>query len=235
MEVLIVNPHSVWTQRLKARLRTTASRVTVVEDWNRAESSLDEAWPDVLIVENRILELDSARILAAFRRGEWFPVIVATDFEHLSSDAEHISLHGEDSLRRLETVLTRLQGAFGTAAQRSIRVGKLTIDPVRKEVVFQARRVRLTPNEFRLLLYLALNAGRVVEQRELMREVWGYAGSEAEARELIKAYVRLIRRKLGWTDQSTNYLQSVRGFGYMLSVPARDKKQTSQGPIAPPQ
>jgi len=85
--------------------------------------------------------------------------------------------------------------------------------------VFAARRVPLPPNQFRLLLYLALNADRVVDQRELVRELWGFVGSDSEARELIKTHVRLIRRKLGWNEESNNYLQSVRGFGYMLSPP----------------
>jgi DNA-binding response OmpR family regulator len=96
-----------------------------------------------------------------------------------------------------------------------------TIDPARKEVVFSARRVPLPPNQFRLLLYLALNAGRVIDPRELVREVWGYVESESQARELVKTHVRLIRRKLGWTDEDSNYLQSVRGFGYVLNPPPK--------------
>ena len=197
--------------------------MSVATSWSKAITILEEAdeWPDIVIVEQRVLEKESAAVLDSLREEEWQPIVVPTQFQHLSQDPGQTPLRGEEVLRRLETLVVRLKGAFEPAANQFIRVGRLTVDPGRKEVVFAARRVPLPPIQFRLLLYLALNAGRVVDQRELVREIWGYASAEGEAKELIKTHVRLIRRKLGWTDDSTNYLQSVRGFGYMLSPPPR--------------
>jgi len=201
--------------------------VSVAISWSKAITILEEAdeWPDIVIVEQRVLEKESAAVLDSLREEEWQPIVVPTQFQHLSQDPGQTPLRGEEVLRRLETLVVRLKGAFEPAANQFIRVGRLTVDPGRKEVVFAARRVPLPPIQFRLLLYLALNAGRVVDQRELVREIWGYASAEGEAKELIKTHVRLIRRKLGWTDDSTNYLQSVRGFGYMLSPPPRARSR----------
>jgi DNA-binding response OmpR family regulator len=56
----------------------------------------------------------------------------------------------------------------------------------------------------------------VVGYRELFREVWGCDGEEDEARELLKVHIRQIRLKLGLEAQKAEYLQTVRGFGYML-------------------
>jgi DNA-binding response OmpR family regulator len=201
--------------------------VSVATSWSKAITILEEAdeWPDIVIVEQRVLEKESAAVLDSLREEEWQPIVVPTQFQHLSQDPGQTPLRGEEVLRRLETLVVRLKGAFEPAANQFIRVGRLTVDPGRKEVVFAARRVPLPPIQFRLLLYLALNAGRVVDQRELVREIWGYASAEGEAKELIKTHVRLLRRKLGWTDDSTNYLQSVRGFGYMLSPPPRARSR----------
>lgn len=228
VQVLVVNPQLVWAQRIQARLRSVGATVVVADDWSTTEAALDEAWPDVLIIEQRVLEKEAAPLLAALREGERLPLVVPTALGHLSTDPDEISLRGEDSLRHLEMLVTRLQGVFESAARQTIRVGRLTIDPARKEVVFAARRVPLPPNQFRLLLYLALNTDRVVSQRELVREIWGYVGPESEARKLIKTHVRVIRRKLGWTNESNNYLQSVRGFGYVLSPPQREPSKMKQ-------
>jgi len=228
MDVLIVNPQPVWAQRIQARLEATGARASVANDWASAAKEIGEEWPDVLVIEHRVLEKESATLLDTLGEWEWMPVIVPTAFAHLGAEAQ-VSARGEDALRRIEMLVMRLQGAFEPAAQQRIRIGKLTIDPARKEVVFEARRVPLPPNQFRLLLYLALNADRVVDQRELVRELWGFVGSDSEARQWIKTHVRLIRRKLGWTDENNNYLRSVRGFGYILSPPPR-----GQGKKLPP-
>jgi DNA-binding response OmpR family regulator len=101
-----------------------------------------------------------------------------------------------------------------------IRLGDLTIDLARKAAKFGRRRwVHLPPVQYQVLVTLAQKPNEVIGFRELLRQVWGYDGSKAEAQELLKAHVRLIRRKLGWNPQTGEYLRSVRGFGYMLSVP----------------
>ncbi len=220
MQVLIVNPQPVWAERIQARLAPSGAQVLMAHDWASAQKMLEEESPDILIIEHRVLEKEAPALLDALREWEWWPLILPTAFAHLGAESQ-VSPRGEDALRRLEALAVRLQGAFEPAESQRIRVGKLTIDPARKEVVFAARRVPLPPNQFRLLLYLALNAGRVVEQRELVRELWGFAGSDSEASKMVKAHILLIRRKLGWTDDSTSYLQSVRGFGYILSPPTR--------------
>ena len=227
MDILVVNAQSVWVNRIRSRLEATGARVSVAANSAQAARIMEEAeeWPDAIIVEHRILEKESDSLMGALRIDEWQPIIIPTDFQHLSQDPTQVPLRGEEVLRRLETLAIRLKGVFEPAAHQTIRVGRLTVDPGRKEVVFAARRVPLPPIQFRLLLYLALNAGRVVDQRELVREIWGYASAEGEAREMIKKHVRLIRHKLGWTDESTNYLKSVRGFGYMLSPPPRARSR----------
>jgi len=62
----------------------------------------------------------------------------------------------------------------------------------------------------------------VIGYRELLCQVWGFDAEEAEARELLKAHIRQIRRKMGLDAQRAEYLQSVRGFGYMLIDPHED-------------
>jgi DNA-binding response OmpR family regulator len=53
--------------------------------------------------------------------------------------------------------------------------------------------------------------------------VWGYNGDKNEARELLKVHVRLIRRKLGLNPQTGEYVRAVRGFGYMLVDPDKER------------
>jgi DNA-binding response OmpR family regulator len=219
VRILVVNPHPVWAQRIASRLTSAGASVAVAGESSSALASLNREWPDLLVIERRTLEKEAEHWLAALREGESTQLVVVTALGQLSTDSGQASPRGEDALRRLEALTMRLQGVFASGAQQSIRVGKLTIDSTRKQVVFAAKRISLPPHQFHLLLYLALNAPRVVSQSELVREIWGFTESGQDDRELVKAHVRQIRRRLGWTEEGTNYLRSVRGFGYTLGPP----------------
>ena len=119
-------------------------------------------------------------------------------------------------LERIEAIMTLVRKSLSHRVGEVIRVGDLVIDTAKKRVIFRQRQVTLPPIQFRLLTCLALNLGRVVGYRELFREVWGCDGEEDEARELLKVHIRQIRLKLGLEAQKAEYLQTVRGFGYML-------------------
>ncbi len=76
--------------------------------------------------------------------------------------------------------------------------------------------IPLTPTEFKILAYLAKNAGKVVSPVEILRAVQDYTYSEREAQEIVKVYIRRIRRKVEADPSEPSYIVNVRGFGYML-------------------
>lgn len=104
--------------------------------------------------------------------------------------------------------------AYGSA--EAIRIGELVIDLAGREVTAAGRRVKLTPQEFELLRFLAENLGRALERDEILRKVWGYAAGAATR--TVDIHIRRLRAKLGapWDRQ----IETVRNVGYKLRAPS---------------
>lgn len=98
-----------------------------------------------------------------------------------------------------------------------LQVGDLVVDVDRCEVERGGVFVPLTASEFRILEYMARNAGRVLRPHEILNAVSEeYEYLPREAQEVFKVYVRRIRRKLEVSEENPQYLVNVRGFGYRL-------------------
>lgn len=101
-------------------------------------------------------------------------------------------------------------------SQGTISVRDLVLDFDRCQATRDNQSLPLTPTEFKILAYLARNAGKVVSPVEMLRAVQDYTYSEREAQEIVKVYIRRIRRKLEVDPSEPDYIVNVRGFGYML-------------------
>jgi DNA-binding response OmpR family regulator len=101
-------------------------------------------------------------------------------------------------------------------APATISVRDLSLDFDRCQASRDGDLIPLTPTEFKILAYLARNAGKVVSPVEILRAVQDYTYSEREAQEIVKVYIRRIRRKVELDPAEPNYIVNVRGFGYML-------------------
>jgi DNA-binding response OmpR family regulator len=115
-------------------------------------------------------------------------------------------------------VLRRRGATFDTSAELGLlQVGDLTVDTDRCEVERAGRYVPLTASEFRIVEYMARNAGRVLRPEDILNAVSGpYEYQHREAQEVFKVYARRIRRKLEPCVDEPRYLVTVRGFGYRL-------------------
>jgi len=98
----------------------------------------------------------------------------------------------------------------------SITVRDLTLDFDRCQAIREGETIPLTPTEFKILAFLAKNAGKVVSPVEILRAVQDYTYSDREAQEIVKVYIRRIRRKVELEPAEPSYIINVRGFGYML-------------------
>jgi len=76
----------------------------------------------------------------------------------------------------------------------------------------------LSPLEFEVLTCLIQNAGRAVSYDELLRQVWG-CQPDAGNREMVKACVKRLRRKVEENSAQPQYIRTVRGVGYRLVIP----------------
>ncbi|MGE5597476.1 MAG: response regulator transcription factor [Hyphomicrobiales bacterium] len=111
-----------------------------------------------------------------------------------------------------------------------ITVRDLVLDFDRCQAVRDEEVIPLTPTEFKILAYLAKNAGKVVSPVEILRAVQDYTYSDREAQEIVKVYIRRIRRKVEFDPAEPSYIINVRGFGYMLERrnSARDAGRVAQ-------
>lgn len=98
----------------------------------------------------------------------------------------------------------------------TLMVRDLVLDFDRCQAVRGEDTIPLTPTEFKILAYLAKNAGKVVSPVEILRAVQDYTYSDREAQEIVKVYIRRIRRKVELDPAEPSYIVNVRGFGYML-------------------
>ena len=94
-------------------------------------------------------------------------------------------------------------------------LGALAIDHARRRVTVGGEPVELTATEYALLRVLALDAGRVVTYDTLLRRVWNGRGS-ADAN-LVRIFVRSLRRKLGDDAAHPTWIFNERGVGYRMA------------------
>ena len=96
-------------------------------------------------------------------------------------------------------------------------LGELTIHYEQREVTVAGRPVPLTVTEYELLRVLSLNAGRVSTYDMLTRRVWGER--ETNDTELVRTFIKKLRRKLGDDAARPAYIRTERGVGYRMARP----------------
>ena len=101
--------------------------------------------------------------------------------------------------------------------QRLIALGEgVMIDLSRREVWRGKVKVNLTPTEGKLLEVMLENQGRVMTHQQLVFLVQGYDTTDWEAPEILRPLVSRLRRKLANFPNGENWIESVRGTGYVF-------------------
>jgi two-component system phosphate regulon response regulator PhoB len=108
---------------------------------------------------------------------------------------------------RVKAILRRKE--VPAEGEKMIRIGDLLIDIDRHLVSVKNSPVQLTSTEFKLLVELASNRGRVQTRERLLDKVWGYT-YEGYAR-TVDTHIRRLREKLGPLE---DFIETMRGVGY---------------------
>lgn len=94
------------------------------------------------------------------------------------------------------------------------RTGGLEIDDDRKEVTVDGDVVKLTPIEYRILLFLVQNQGRVFSINQIYESIWEEEAIAAD--NTVAVHIRHIREKIEINPKEPRYLKVVWGLGYKV-------------------
>ena len=141
----------------------------------------------------------------------------ATAFEMGAADYVVKPFAPTELVARIRAALHKRSVYRQAQAVEPFRVGDLTINYLERNVTLAGRPVRLTPTQFKLLLELSTNAGRVLTHDELLVKVWGQGHSADQ--QLLRSFVKGLRSKLGDDARNPVYIFTESGIGYRLAKP----------------
>ena len=121
---------------------------------------------------------------------------------------------GVDELLARLRALTRRAGS--PESQPAVQLGRATVDLAARRVTYTDEDgvvdVRLTPTEWHLLEVLLRHPGKLLSQKQLLREVWGPGYETAQGN--LRLYMAQLRRKLEPDPARPRYLLNEPGMGY---------------------
>jgi two-component system KDP operon response regulator KdpE len=180
--------------------------------------------PDVVIIDLGLPDIDGLEVIRRLREWSRVPIIVLSARGQERDKVAALDAGADDYVSKpfgVGELQARLRvalrhAATGDSGEPTFTVGGLRVDQVKRQVLVEGKEVHLTPIEYRLLTTLARHAGRVISQRQLLKDVWG--PGHTEQAHYLRVYMGTLRRKLERDPARPRYLLTEPGVGYRLAA-----------------
>lgn len=177
---------------------------------------------DLILLDIVLPEMDGFTFCQKVRNISSVPIIMLTAMNRPDDIVRGLDLgadeyikkpfHFSELLVRIQSLLRRMAWTAKNASPSYVDLGTITLDDRTHIVRVNGKDTELTPIEYKLLRYLMLKPDRPIENKTLLREVWGYTGSESVS--IIQSVVRRLRLKIEKDPSSPQHIVSVWGVGY---------------------
>lgn len=219
MRILLVEDEPRISAFVSRGLREEGHVVELAADVAAARIALAAQTWDLLLVDRMLPDGDGLQLVRDLRRqGDRVPAICVTARDRVEEKVEGLYGGVDDYIVKpfaFDELLARIAAVTrrGGSGDRRIEIGDLSIDLDAVRVVRAGQEIRLTPQEFRLLRYLAENRGRVLSRTRLLEHVWDMHHDPGT--NVVDVYVGYLRGKVD-KGFARPLVHTVRGFGYVL-------------------
>jgi two-component system KDP operon response regulator KdpE len=223
--VLVVDDEPQLVRALAMNLRARDYEVDTAIDGTSALKAAAIRPPDLVVLDLGLPDIDGVEVITALRGWSSAPIVVLSGRAGSDDKVRALDAGADDYVTKpfaIDELMARLRALVRRATAPGetppLRIGDVRIDLGAKTAIKEiagagpAEEVRLTPTEWHLLEVLLRNPGRLVGQRELLREVWGPAYYSETG--YLRVYLGQLRRKLEPDPSRPRYLITEPGMGY---------------------
>ena len=217
--VLVVDDEPQILRGLGTNLRARGYEVETAPDGEQALEIAARTHPDVVILDLGLPGIDGIDVIRGLRAWTQIPIIVLSARDQERDKVEALDAGADDYVSKpfgMDELLARLRAAerrgTPTGEDAIVKTDDFNVDLAAKRVSAADSDVRLTPTEWHLLEILVRNPGKLVSQRQLLKEVWG--PQYLEETNYLRVYMAQIRRKLEPDPARPRYFITEPGMGY---------------------
>lgn len=225
-KILVVDDRQEMAWLLKRALTEEGYEVEVAHDGQEGLKQAHAFRPDLIVLDVMMPGMNGWDMLRRLREFSNVPVIILTAVKAEDDKVYGLNIGADDYVTKpvgIRELVARIQATLRRAALPPVGEshvlrfdgGRLAIDPASHRVTVHGEEVDLTPTEYKLLLYLAFNAGRVLSYDQILDNVWGPGYEDGSTN--VKLYVWYLRRKIEEEPRNPRYILTHRGIGYSLA------------------
>lgn len=221
-QVLVIEDDAGIRHVLRVLLESEKCRVIEAETAARGEIEARSHKPDLMLVDLGLPDGDGKTIVAHVRQWSSMPIVVLSARTQEEQKIAALDAGADDYVTKpfsAPELLARVRAALrrnvrNSEPQAILKFGNVEVDMARREANSPSGAVHLTPLEYRVLQCLAQQAGMIVTQAHLLREVWG--PDRADDTSSLRACLKNLRQKLEPNPPRWRYIITEVGIGYRL-------------------
>lgn len=216
MRILLAEDDVQLSELVRATLAAAAFVVEIERDGDVVHYRGESEDFDAVLLDLGLPTLDGLTILKRWRKsGRSMPVLILTARNQWEERVEAIEAGADDYLVkpfRMEELTARLRAVLRRSngfAAAPIRFGPFVLDTKLMQLTRDGVPLELTPQEYKVLAYLAFHRGEVISQLRLTEHI--YTQSFERNSNSIEVLVGRLRRRIG-----VDVIKTKRGFGYYI-------------------
>ena len=221
--VLVIDDEPSILRALRINLTARNYEVSTASDGASGLAAVSRERPDAVILDLGLPDMDGTEVIHGVRGWSTTPIIVLSVWGAEHQKVAALDAGADDYVTKpfgMDELLARLRAAVRRASpapdEPVVTTDDFTVDLAAKRVIKDGVDIRLTPTEWQLLEILVRNRGRLVTQKQLLKDVWGPSyGSESN---YLRVYVAQLRRKLEQEPSRPRYLLTEPGMGYRFQA-----------------
>lgn len=226
MRILVVEDEKRIADFLMRGLESAGYAVDVGNNGATAMDLIHATSYDLIILDLMLPDMDGLTVLEKVRNRKVSPPVLVLSARGAVDDrVKGLETGADDYLVKpfaFVELLARVRALLrrGQPTPERLQVGDLSLDCIRRKVSRDGENIELAPKEFGILEYLMRNRGRPLSRTMIVEHVWDmdYDGLT----NIVDVYIRHLRSKID-DKWPVKLIHTVRGIGYMLDAPEREK------------
>jgi two-component system KDP operon response regulator KdpE len=222
LRVLVVDDELAIQRFLRVALNGQGFVVSVVGTGEQALQALTLERPDLVILDLGLPDMDGVEVTRRLREWSQVPVIILSVRDQELDKIAALDAGADDYLTKpfgvgelLARIRTVLRRQTSGANEPIFTVGGLIVDLGSRLVKVDGNEIQLTPTEYDILRALVIHAGKVLTNRQILKQVWGEGYDDLH---ILRVNVSNLRHKIEPDPSRPTYIHTEPGVGYRLKL-----------------